>query len=253
MQNVPQFPVTSRIPNACFGISEPVACHGCQELWGCLCPDDSSVTSPESRKTLVLVQGWRTCSGPNAPSSQGSHLCSHWAPRRRRWPEPCCIKQHLKLGRTTGESALPSAPRWPGVARFLLCLPMRQGSCLERIPGSHVGKCVSLLQLQEVRMPQLLSYATPHLLQVPWALHSAQHVGGNTPSPPLSQVAPPHPLPGSNGQAGRCAPPYVMGAGGLPCNLGLAASTTRRMTGSWGRRGMRFPCLSSENPASSQD
>lgn len=25
------------------------------------------------------------------------------------------------------------------------------------------------------------------------------------------------------------------------------------MTGSWGRRGMRFPCLSSENPASSQD
>ena len=84
-----------------------------------------------------------------------------------------------------------------------LCLPMRQGSCLERIPGSHVGKCVSLLQLQEVRMPQLLSYATPHLLQVPWALHSAQHVGGNTPSPPLSQVAPPHPLPGSNGQAGQ--------------------------------------------------
>ena len=115
------------------------------------------------------------------------------------------------------------------------------------------GKCVSLLQLQEVRMPQLLSYATPHLLQVPWALHSAQHVGGNTPSPPLSQVAPPHPLPGSNGQAGRCAPPYVMGAGGLPCNLGLAASTTRQMTGSWGRRGMRFPFLSSENPASSQD
>lgn len=146
----------------------------------------TAVTSPESRKTLMLVQGWRACSGPSASSSQGSHLCSLWAPGGRRWPELYCIKQHLKLGRTMGESALPSTPRWPGDARFLLCLPVRQGSCLERLPGSHVGKWVSLLQLQEVvRMPQLLLYATPHLLQVPWAPHSALSMLGATLHPRL--------------------------------------------------------------------
>lgn len=127
-----------------------------------------AVTVLVTAMSLTRVQGdpgvgsgRRACPGPML-----HHL------RAEEVPEPCCIKQHLKSGRTAGESALPSAPRWPGVARFLLCLPTRQGSCLERIPGKVPGGTMG-------------------------SPLCSRHVGGSTPSPPPSRVSPPHPLPGA--------------------------------------------------------
>lgn len=45
-----------------------------------------------------------------------------------------------------GESALPSVPRWPGDAQFLLCLPVEAGLCLVKgfQAATWVG-CTSLL------------------------------------------------------------------------------------------------------------
>lgn len=227
-------------------ISQSQSPRGCQ-LSGAVRVLMTAVTSPESRKTPVLVQGEWPALGQVLHHLRAA-TSALWAPGRRRWPELYCIKQHLKLGRDAGESALPSAPRWPGDARFLLCLPGEAGLLPRKASRQPHGKWVSLLQLQEV-VKECLSFSRmlPHIsLQVPWAPTLPQHVGGNTQSPPLSQVAAPQPLQAATVRLAD-APLYVRGPVAFPVILASQPALHIGWLAHGEGEACDFLCLFSEN------